>query len=260
MNADGKADERRWPWIGVTMLVLACSVGGVADAHTDVKKAKIDYSKADEMAFGKAADPARAQRTIKVDMADTMRYTPAEISVNRGESVRFVATNRGKVMHEMVLGTREELTQHAEMMRQHPGMEHDEPHMLHVAPGKTGEMGWQFTRPGEFYYGCLVPGHFEAGMVGTIKVAQAGNAPPVAVKEGGGDKYTEGEVRKVDKAAGKITLRHGPIASLDMPAMTMVFRARDPAMLDTVRAGDKVRFTADKVKGVYTVTHIEAAK
>jgi uncharacterized cupredoxin-like copper-binding protein len=49
-------------------------------------------------------------------------------------------------------------------------MEHDEPNMLHVAPGKTGDMGWQFTKPGEFYYGCLEPGHFEAGMVGKILV------------------------------------------------------------------------------------------
>ena len=96
--------------------------------------------------------------------------------------------------------------------------------MLHLAPGKTGEMGWQFTKAGEFLYGCLVPGHFEAGMVGTIKVAQAGNAPPAANEGGAGKPYTEGEVRKVDKAAGKITVKHGPIANLDMPGMTMVLR------------------------------------
>ena len=105
-------------------------------------------------------------------MADTMRFTPGEITVRRGDTVRFVATNSGKVMHEMVLGTMEELARHAEEMKKHPGMEHDEPHMLHVAPGKTGEMGWRFTRAGEFYYGCLVPGHFEAGMVGRIKVME----------------------------------------------------------------------------------------
>ena len=87
---------------------------------------------------GKAADPKKAGRTIRVDMGDTMRYTPAEITVKRGETVRFVARNVGKVMHEMVLGTKEELARHAEQMRKHPGMEHDEPHMLHVAPGRTG--------------------------------------------------------------------------------------------------------------------------
>ena len=86
--------------------------------------------------------------------------------------MRFVAANRGKVMHEMVLGTMDELKEHAEMMRKHPGMEHDEPHMLHVQPGKSGEMGWRFTKAGEFYYGCLIPGHFEAGMIGKITVTE----------------------------------------------------------------------------------------
>jgi uncharacterized cupredoxin-like copper-binding protein len=132
----------------------------------------IDYSKADEKPFGRATDPAKAGRTIRVDMADTMRFTPSELTVKRGDTVRFVAKNTGKVMHEMVLGTMDELKAHAEMMRKHPGMEHDEPHMLHVAPGKTGDMGWRFTRTGTFYYGCLVPGHFEAGMVGKINVKE----------------------------------------------------------------------------------------
>ena len=150
-------------------LVLAVTP---AAAHTGPAKAKVDYSKAEERPFGKAADPAKAARTIRVDMADTMRFTPAEITVRRGDVVRFVATNRGKAMHEMVLGTMAELREHAEMMRKHPGMEHDEPHMLHVAPGKSGEMGWRFTRAGEFWYGCLVPGHFEAGMVGRITVKE----------------------------------------------------------------------------------------
>jgi Cu/Ag efflux protein CusF len=68
---------------------------------------------------------------------------------------------------------------------------------------------------------------------------------------------SEAEVRKVDTAAGKITLKHGEIPNLEMPPMTMVFQARDPALLATVKAGDKVRFTADKVNGAYTVMSIE---
>ena len=103
-------------------------------------------------------------------MADTMRFTPSELKVKRGESVRFVIANKGKQMHEMVLGTQDDLKQHAELMKKHPGMEHDEAHMVHVAPGKTGKMGWRFTKAGTFYYGCLVPGHFEAGMIGKIIV------------------------------------------------------------------------------------------
>lgn len=70
----------------------------------------------------------------------------------------------------------------------------------------------------------------------------------------------DGEVRKVDKDAGKITLKHGPIQSLDMPAMSMVFRAQDPAMLDVVKVGDKVRFKADKIQGAYTITELQPAK
>ena len=70
---------------------------------------------------------------------------------------------------------------------------------------------------------------------------------------------SEGEIRKIDKEASKITLKHGPIKNLDMPPMTMVFRVTDPAMLDQVKVGDKVRFAADKVDGNYAVTKIEAA-
>ena len=72
----------------------------------------------------------------------------------------------------MVLGSMEDLRQHAELMRKDGGMKHDEAGMVHVAPGKTGEFGWQFTRPGTYYFGCLIPGHFEAGMIGKVVVKQ----------------------------------------------------------------------------------------
>ena len=110
--------------------------------------------------------------------------------------------------------------QDAEVMQKHPGMEHDEPFMAHVAPGKTEEIVWQFTKPGNYKFGCLVPGHFEAGMVGDIAVV--GSDTPMV----------DGEIRKVDKEAGKITIRHDAIPNLAMPGMTMVFRAAEPALLD----------------------------
>ena len=69
-----------------------------------------------------------------------------------------------------MLGSLPQLKAHAQMMQQHSGMEHDEPHMAHVAPGKSGVMGWQFTDAGEFFYGCLIPGHFDAGMIGKVTV------------------------------------------------------------------------------------------
>ncbi|MFM9884376.1 MAG: copper-binding protein [Burkholderiales bacterium] len=71
---------------------------------------------------------------------------------------------------------------------------------------------------------------------------------------------TDGEVRKVDKDASKVTIKHGPIANLDMPAMTMVFRVSDPAVLDQLKSGDKIRFSAEKVQGAYTVMKVEPAK
>jgi uncharacterized cupredoxin-like copper-binding protein len=157
------------------VFIALAALSGGALAHGDNSHAapKIDYSKAEEMPFGKAADPRKAKRTIRVGMSDEMRFMPAEVTVRQGEVVRFVVANKGKVMHEMVLGTMEDLKKHAEMMKKHPGMEHDEPHMAHVQPGKNGEMGWQFTNAGEFYYGCLIPGHFEAGMIGKVTVTPA---------------------------------------------------------------------------------------
>jgi len=70
----------------------------------------------------------------------------------------------------------------------------------------------------------------------------------------------DGEIRKVNKDAKKLTIRHGAIAHMDMPPMTMVYQVKDPAMLDQVRAGDKVRFAAEKIGGAYVVTKIEPAK
>lgn len=92
-------------------------------------------------------------------------------------------------------------------------------------------------------------------------VAAAGTAAekPAPSNESGST-MSDGEIRKVDKGAGKITIKHGPIPNLDMPNMTMVFRAKDPAMLDQVKPGDKVRFSADKINGVITVTKIEPAQ
>jgi Cu(I)/Ag(I) efflux system protein CusF len=81
---------------------------------------------------------------------------------------------------------------------------------------------------------------------------------PVAVLAQGA--LVDGEIRKVDKDAKKVTIKHGPMPSLDMPAMTMVFQVKDPAMLGQVKPGDKVKFEAQKLGGAYTVTRIEAAK
>ena len=132
---------------------------------------------AEQKPWGIAGDPARVSRTIDIRMSDDMRFTPDRLTVREGETVRLRALNRGRVLHEIVIGTPEELAAHAELMKKHPGMEHDEPYMAHVAPGQTGEIVWHFNHPGDFEFACLIPGHFEAGMVGRIRVepVQKGN-------------------------------------------------------------------------------------
>ncbi len=93
----------------------------------------------------------------------------------------------------------------------------------------------------------------------TENAAQAGPGAS-SLSSAASDSFTDGEIRKVDKDSGKITIRHGELKNLAMPPMTMVFRAKDPAMLDQVKAGDKVMFTADKVEGLFTVMQIKIAQ
>lgn len=157
----------------VALLVVTGATVTPVRAHSEssqTKKAQTAPSDHESTAFGRAGDPKNISRTINVDMHDTMRFSPDKLTIRQGETVRFMLRNTGKTMHEFVLGTLAELKSHAEMMKKHPGMEHDEPYMAHVAPGKTQTIIWQFTRPGEFHFGCLLPGHFEARMSGRINV------------------------------------------------------------------------------------------
>jgi len=156
-------------------LMLAALSAAPAWAHGEAhgkKSGKPAALNPEEKAFGKQGDPKRIDRTVHVDMSDKMRFTPAALTVKQGETIRFIVKNSGKVMHEFVLGTIAELKEHAELMKKFPDMEHDEPYMAHVSPGKTETIVWQFTRAGEFHFGCLLPGHFEAGMVGKVNVTR----------------------------------------------------------------------------------------
>ena len=154
----------------LTILATALLLPAPGWAHGEGKKQLQRKINSEEHAFGREGDPKRVKRTIHVDMSDKMRFTPSEITVKRGDTVRFVVKNSGKVMHEMVLGTMDELRKHAELMKKFPGMEHDEPYMAHVGSGHSANLYWQFTQSGEFHFGCLVPGHWEAGMSGKIIV------------------------------------------------------------------------------------------
>mgnify|MGYP003548305602 CR=1 FL=1 len=119
---------------------------------------------------GTAGDPAKVSRTIPVEMDDTMRFMPGKVSVKAGETVRFFIVNKGKLPHEMVIGTTEEIEEHAEMMKKMPGMVHKEANQITLAPGQRGGIVWQFAKARTVPYACLQPGHKEAGMVGTVQV------------------------------------------------------------------------------------------
>ena len=125
-----------------------------------------------EAAIGKPGIAANITRTIPIDMKDTMRFYSDHIKVKQGETIRFVVKNSGNVKHEMVLGTAKELKEHYEVMKNNPEMEHADANMVTVAPGKTGEIIWQFTTSGKVDFACLQPGHFEAGMKGLVSVAK----------------------------------------------------------------------------------------
>ncbi|MGJ4929008.1 cupredoxin domain-containing protein [Bradyrhizobium sp. HKCCYLS2038] len=118
---------------------------------------------------GEPGDPAQPSRTIEVLLSE-MEFTPARIDLKRGEQIRFVLRNTGKEDHEFLLATKRENLKHAAVMKKHPHMEHDEPNGVRLAPGKTAELLWRFTKPGTFEYSCLIPDHRDYGMTGHVSV------------------------------------------------------------------------------------------
>ncbi|MBN8488580.1 MAG: cupredoxin family protein [Burkholderiales bacterium] len=157
--------------IAIATLLSFAVLGGSAWAHGKESHGKpAGPVKKEQKAWGIAGDAKKVSRTVTLKMTDNMRFTPDRVEVKRGETIRFVVQNDGKVLHELVIGTKQELDEHAALMLKFPNMEHDEPYMAHVDPGKKGEIVWTFNRAGEFDFACLIAGHYQAGMVGKIKV------------------------------------------------------------------------------------------
>lgn len=161
--------------LNIAALLLALSTaltGGPVLAHGDSHaKQQAQEVVKEQKPWGIAGDADQVDRTIEVSMTDQMRFTPDRIEVKLGETIRFVHRNQGRMLHEFVLGTKQDLDEHAAMMVKFPGMEHDEPYMAHVGPGKREEIVWTFNRAGEFDFACLIAGHYQAGMVGKISVS-----------------------------------------------------------------------------------------
>ena len=139
-------------------------------------------------AFGHPAPAAKATRTVEVVLGD-MYFEPRNLTVKAGETVRFVVINKGQVAHEFNLGDAAMHAQHQKemlaMATMDPasmghggmghgagGMQHDDPNMVMVEPGKQGELTWTFSQSAPIEFACNVPGHYQAGMVGKLTIAQ----------------------------------------------------------------------------------------
>lgn len=125
------------------------------------------------LSAGRPGDSGKPARTVELVMRESdgkMMFVPNRLEVRRGEQIRFVLRNAGALDHEFVLATKEENRKHAEEMRKNPDMEHDDPNAARVAANGTRELVWRFTKRGAFEFGCLIPGHYEAGMLGTVTV------------------------------------------------------------------------------------------
>lgn len=129
-----------------------------------------------ELPFGEPGDPKKPARPVSIVMTDgdgKMSFIPAMIEVKQGDQIKFMLRNNGSSDHEIVLATLEMNLEHAKEMAKNPDMEHDDPNAKRLAPKKTGEILWRFTKVGEFDFSCLIPGHREAGMTGKIIVKPA---------------------------------------------------------------------------------------
>jgi uncharacterized cupredoxin-like copper-binding protein len=159
--------------IGSVSLVAAIPIATQAHEREHQSNKKAAPVKKEQKDWGISGDAKAVKRTITLSMTDNMRFTPDYVEVKQGETVKFVVKNSGNVLHELIIGTKKELDEHAALMMKFPNMEHDEPYMAHVAAGKTGEIVWNFNRAGDFEFACLIAGHYQAGMVGKIKVLAA---------------------------------------------------------------------------------------
>lgn len=203
------------------------------------------------MMIGMPGDTDMVDRTLDVTMRETddgkMIFEPASLEIEQGETIRFNILNNGMFEHEFVIDSVEGNQKHKEMMAA-MDMEHDDPNSVRLDEGQSGEVVWTFANAGTFEFACLIPGHYESGMYGPITVEA--KAAEVDVE------YAAGKIKKIDSGAGKVTIIHGPLVMLDMPAMTMVFRA-DQEMIARMSEGKDIEFVADRVQGKLTVTHMK---
>ena len=154
----------------VWLCLALCGLTLPAFAHEDSHSAKHRAMPAEQTPWGIAGQAKAVRREIRISMGGDMRFSPDSFSVKRGETVRLSISNAGTQLHELVIGTPAALAEHAEMMKRFPTMEHAEAHMAHVPAGQSRTLVWRFNRAGQFAFACLINGHFQAGMRGSIEV------------------------------------------------------------------------------------------
>lgn len=124
----------------------------------------------EESSYGKPGNPTKVSRTLEIESFDNMTFKPNYFEVKKGATIKIVLKNRGQLKHEIILGDTTQLQEHKKMMLDMPTMEHHDENSLTVEAGKTGDLVWKFDKVGKVDFTCLIPGHSEAGMVGTIQV------------------------------------------------------------------------------------------
>jgi len=155
--------------MGLVLILAACSAGAGPSA-SDVMPIASDDQDAG-FAWGEPAEASQADRVVEIHMLDELRFEPASVEVKVGETVTFKVVNDGKLEHDFTLGDAETQDEHdAEMAAGMPGMGHDEPNVMTLASGAGGELTWHFTAAATIFYGCHIPGHYAAGMVGNLTV------------------------------------------------------------------------------------------
>jgi uncharacterized cupredoxin-like copper-binding protein len=161
---------KNWREVGIivlsTMTICASAWAGAGPAGHS-------HGHDETFSAGEPGDAKKPARVVQITMGEgdgKMMFTPDRVEVRSGEQIKFVIRNNGELEHEFVLATTEENLKHAEAMKKNPDMEHDDPNAKRVAPKKADEIIWKFTKKGTFEYGCLIPGHRESGMIGTVVV------------------------------------------------------------------------------------------
>ena len=226
---------------------------------------------ADVTELGKAGNKKEAKRTINITMGEdadgNMIFKPKKLDFKEGETVVLKFINTGETDHEFVMDTDANVQKHREVMQKNPDMVHADDNTIRLAPKEKGEIIWKFAKAGEFKFACMIPGHYESGMHGPLKVTgKAGAAmvpaeKPAATKvvataESPAGPLTTGLVKKLDAKQMKVTIKHGKLVNLDMDAMTMVFAVKDEAMMKKLKEGANIKFKADRVNGQLTVVEL----